>query len=83
MMQDFWAVDGETIDEITPEDQIRTFPAFYHSSWQAEDGKKAFFIVNYLDREQVVAVDGKEYNMPPCSVCKQDPENGQITFYNK
>ena len=83
MMQDFWAVDGETIDEITPEDQIRTFPAFYHSSWQAEDGKKAFFIVNYLDREQVVAVDGKEYNMPPCSVCKQDPENGQIMFYNK
>ena len=81
MRQDFRSVSGEVLDEFDNDGRVRTFPAFYHSSWQAENGGEAFFAVNYLDRRQTLAVDGKAYDMPPCSALKIDSDNGKTTFY--
>lgn len=83
MMPDFRSVSGETLNEYTPEGTPRPFPAFYHSSWQAADGAKAAFAVNYLDKAQTLTVDKTQYTLPPCSVCKLDADGKMLAVYGK
>ena len=83
MQQDFFDVSGDTAAEFDLQGNEKEFPAFYHSSWQAKDGKKALFAANYLDREQTLVIGGKRYVIPPCSALKLDPESGERTFYGE
>ena len=67
MMPDAVNVSGETIDEFDLQGNKITQMAFYHSTWQSPDGKKALIAVNYLDREQILRIGDQSVKMPPCS----------------
>ena len=68
MLKDTLPVSGENIQEWTPDGKQKNFPAFYHSSWQAPNGRKMLFVANYIDRKQSITIGGKSYDVPPCSV---------------
>ena len=83
MRRDFFGVSGDTAAEFDLQGKRKEYPAFYHSSWQAKDGKKALFAANYIDREQTLVIDGRRYLLPPCSALKLDPESGESTLYGE
>ena len=51
---------------------VREFPSVFHSSWEASDGRKATFLVNFLPHAQTIKVDGKSVRLPPLSALKLD-----------
>ena len=68
MIKDIMPVSGEMLTEWTPEGNPRQYPAFYYSSWQAPDGGRMLFAVNYLDRNQRLMIGGEAHDTPACSV---------------
>ena len=68
MLPDAVPVSGETLEEFDPEGRAKPFPAFYHTTWEAPEGRRAVIAVNYLDREQQLRIDGDAATLPGCSV---------------
>ena len=67
MLSDAVTVSGETLEEFDSEGYVRTYPAYYHTTWEAPDGRRALIVVNYLDREQQISIDGKTVSFYGCS----------------
>ena len=83
MLSDLVKIKGESLYETDPEGRKRQYPCCYSSSWMAEDGSKAVFAVNYLDRPQKLTWDEQTIELPGCSAMKLEPESGKIKIYSK
>ena len=46
-----------------------TLPSVLATAWAAEDGNRAYILVNPEEREQVCAVNGKKVTVPPLDGC--------------
>ena len=67
MLSDALPVSGETLEEFDLEGRAKPYPAFYHTTWESPEGRRAVIAVNYLDREQQLRVGGRAVTLSGCS----------------
>ena len=72
MIKTLHTITSDTWQLHLSKGEVREFPSVFHSSWEASDGRKATFLVNFLPHAQTIKVDGKSVRLPPLSALKLD-----------